>query len=68
MAASKDWRKIEAELRRQGWTERPTRKGAMWLAPDGVGKVTVHRTPSDRRTLANTLAELRRAGFHWPPQ
>jgi bifunctional non-homologous end joining protein LigD len=65
---SKDWRKIERELRRQGWTARQTKKGTMWLAPDGVGKVTVHRTPSDHRALANVLAQLRAAGFRWPPE
>lgn len=41
----------------------------MLLAPIGIGKVTVHGTPSDFRALRNTISALRReGGFEWPPK
>lgn len=30
-------------------TTKPVKKGLMYLAPNGVDKVTIHLTPSDRR-------------------
>lgn len=46
----------------QGWTEKPIRAGWMLLSPDGVTKVTIHKTPGDR-WYANTIGEMRRGGF-----
>jgi hypothetical protein len=37
----------------------------MYLAPDGVNKVTVPSTPGGGRGMDNMLAELRRYGFWW---
>jgi len=34
---------------------------------DGKAIATISGTPSDRRSLLNGLARLRRAGFRWPP-
>lgn len=66
MSTKKELKKLLEEARKQGWTEKRKKKGLMLLAPDGVGKVTIHRTPSDRRSLDNVIAQMRRHGFRWP--
>lgn len=62
-----DIKDILKAARQQGWREQPTKKGVMLYPPyttkDGV---LIHFTPSDRRAMANTLAQLRRSGFVWP--
>jgi len=63
----KEEERLVREAKRQGWTAKPTKSGTMLLASDGVGKVLLHHTPSDRRSLANALAKMRRHGFVWPP-
>jgi hypothetical protein len=37
----------------------------MFLAPDGVNKLTTGGTPSEHRAIPNLLAALRRYGFQW---
>lgn len=64
---NRDAKKVLQEAERQGFTPRPVKKGVMYLAPDGRGMVTVHKTPSDHRDLDNMIAQFRRAGLIWPP-
>jgi predicted RNA binding protein YcfA (HicA-like mRNA interferase family) len=66
MAASKDFKKMLREAQRQGWRVEQT-KGGHWrlYAPDGEHIVHAAGTPSDTRSLDNTLAQMRRYGFVW---
>ncbi len=65
----RDWKRVVAAAREQGWRIVETRDGVMLLAPNGIGKVTLHGTPSDRRSIRYTVADLRReGGFEWPPK
>lgn len=46
-----------------GWRVDPTTKGWWLIPPDRtMPKVLIHRTPSDPRSWANTIAQLRRSG------
>ncbi len=60
----KDLRRLEKAALDQGWTI-VKRNGKTLFVPVDPDKniVTVHGTPSDRRALANTIAELRRSGL-----
>lgn len=58
-----NYRRIERAARAQGWRERPTRSGTMWLSPDGKTAVAWHNTPSDQRAVRNFLAAMRRGGL-----
>jgi hypothetical protein len=51
---------------KQGWRVELTKKGH-WrcYAPDGINIVIVSGTPSDRRSLRNAIAQMRRYGFQW---
>lgn len=64
---NKDLKRFLAEAEAQGFRPKQLRSGTMYLAPDGVGKVTVHSTPSDVRAFNNMVAEFRRQGMKWPP-
>lgn len=58
---SKDVRNLLKDLEAQGWRVEGTSKGHyVAYAPDGRGRVVIPGTPSDRRSLRNTLAALRR--------
>ncbi len=50
----------------KGWRVEQTKKGH-WrcYAPDGENIVTLPGTPSDRRSIRNAIAQMRRYGFHW---
>lgn len=62
-------RELVREAKRQGWRVEQLKSGHIRLyAPDGKHIVHVSGTPSDRRTLANTIADMRRYGFQWPPR
>ncbi len=52
--AAAHWPGWRVEARKSGWTIYPPDKGQ--------SGVTIHKTPSDRRAWANTIAELRRRG------
>jgi hypothetical protein len=66
MSLKKDLKTLLAEAEKQGWTVKLAKSGHYKLyAPDGENIVTVGSTPSDRRTLRNTVALMRRYGFKW---
>ena len=56
-------KRLLQEATEQGWTVIETKKGVMLLAPDGVGKVVMHGTNSDRRALRNLVSIMKRHGF-----
>lgn len=61
------YREIRRAALEQGFAVERTKKGERFVPPDPSMKmVQAHATPSDRRALANLLAELRRAGLVWP--
>lgn len=47
-----------------GWTQRRTKKGIALYPPDGGSPVVCHLTPSDRRSVLNARADLRRRGLN----
>ena len=55
---NKDAQRFLQEAERQGFVSKPVKKGLMYLAPNGIDKVTIHLTPSDRRALDNMIAGL----------
>jgi hypothetical protein len=64
----KDLKSLVDRAKEQGWTDKPVKGGLLLLAPDGVGKVTVHYRPGGKgttqsRLLKNVLTEMRRQGF-----
>lgn len=64
MPMDKQWKKLLRDLGEQGWTVKPTKKGYMLYPRDKtMNPVAIHKTPSDRRSWANTIADLRRSGF-----
>lgn len=62
--AHKETTKLVKTLRQQGWRV-DLLKGGHYRAysPDGKGIVHIAGTPSDRRAMANTIAQLRRYGY-----
>lgn len=63
----KDLKALLRSIRRDdgwtGWTSKDTRKGIMIYPADKAhDPITIHKTPSDHRAWANTVAHLRRAG------
>ena len=63
----KEFRRLVRAAEEQGWRVRPLKKGLMLVPPDPTKPaVTLHRTPSDRRSWKNTVAQLRWAGLEWP--
>ena len=63
---NKDAQRFLQEAERQGFVSKPVKKGLMYLAPNGIDKVTIHLTPSDRRALDNMIAAFKLAGMIWP--
>jgi hypothetical protein len=63
VSIKKEFKELLSAVEAQGGTIRKTRSGYQVFAPNRVDIVTLHGTPSDRRALANAVAELRRAGF-----
>lgn len=64
-----DLRDIEEAAREQGFRVGRTKRGhSVFYPPDPQsGPVFGSGTPGDQRSLRNLLAQLRRAGFDWPP-
>ena len=63
MSIKKESSKLLRAVEAQGGAIKKIKSGYQVFAPNGIDIVTVHGTPSDRRALANAVAELRRAGF-----
>lgn len=63
MRLNGEWQELVDRAVAQGWVARPTKKGVMFLSPDGRSKVMVHGTPSDRRALLNARAAFRAGGL-----
>jgi hypothetical protein len=61
----KDLKRLIREAEKQGWRVKPTTKGWMLYSPDGEWMETLHRTPSDWRSLQNTISRMRKHGFKW---
>lgn len=64
----KDLRKIVKALEAQGFEVETTSKGHLVVSRDGALVATFSGTASDWRSIRNTLARLKRAGFRWPPR
>lgn len=62
---TKDIRKLCKELRAQGFEVRTTRRGHLLVRRDGVVVAGIAGTPSDHRSVKNSIAQLRRAGFSY---
>lgn len=58
--------KVIREARKQGWRVEKTRSGHWRLySPDGRDIVHAAGTPGSRRSVASTIADLRKCGFRW---
>jgi hypothetical protein len=55
--------KLQRETAEQGWTHVDKKDGVMFLAPDGIGKVMIHKTPSDWKADLNMIKRLEALGF-----
>ena len=63
MSRNKETRELVRRVEKQGWRVEQRKDGWMCYSPDGKTMVLIHRTPSDRRGLQNTIARLRKGGF-----
>ena len=63
-----DLRELEKAAREQGWKVDRTRRGHPRFIPADPSRQIVvgSGTPSDRRSLNNLLADLKRNGLIWP--
>lgn len=59
----KDIRKLCKELNNQGFEIRTTRRGHLLIEREGIVVAGLAGTPSDHRSVKNSIAQLRRAGF-----
>lgn len=59
----KDLKKLQKRAWDAGWWPKQKKNGIMWLAPDGVGHVTLHNTQSDHRAHDNAVSLFRNAGL-----
>lgn len=64
----KDLRKIIKALEAQGFDVEVSSRGHIIVSRDGSLIATFSGTASDWRSIRNSLAPLKRAGFRWPPQ
>lgn len=66
--ASKDFRPLLAELRRQRWAVEQTTKGHFRAAPpDPARSLVTFSLSNEPRAIHNTISRLRTNGFIWPP-
>ncbi len=63
----KDLRKVLKELERQGFTVTTLKSGHIEVRKDGQRVTTFAGTASDHRSMRNSIAYAKRAGFQWPP-
>lgn len=59
----KDTRALIKALQAQGFEVRTTRRGHHLVTKAGLVVASIAGTPSDYRSIRNSLAALRRAGF-----
>lgn len=64
----KDLKKILKAAQAAGFETRTTKKGHIIVSKDGQRITTFAGTSSDRRSIRNGIAALRRAGLEWPPR
>jgi hypothetical protein len=64
----KDTKKLVKAAEAQGFSVTPTRNGHLSVSKDGRRIAVIAGTASDWRTWRNTIADLRREGFQWPPK
>lgn len=64
-SAKKELKEIVKAAEQQGWRIKRGKGHYLFLAPDGVNKVTIAGTPSDHRALDNAIALLRKYGLKW---
>ena len=64
----KDLRKIAKALREQGFDVEISKRGHMLVSKDGHVVAVFAGTPSDWRSMKNSIADAKRAGFDWPPR
>lgn len=64
----KDTKKVIKAAEAQGFTVELSRKGHPVFTKGGKLIATGSGTASDPRSIKNLIAQLRRAGFQWPPR
>jgi hypothetical protein len=65
----KDLKKITDALKAAGYQVVRNQRGHWEVyTADGEKVTTFSGTPSDRRSILNALAPLKRRGFGWPPR
>lgn len=64
----KDMRKLIKAAEAQGFDVELSKKGHPLFYKSGRLIATGSGSASDRRSLQNVIAPLRRAGFEWPPK
>lgn len=67
--SAKEFRPILEQLALQGWRVEMTASGHWRAAPPDPSKPVVHFSSksSDYRAVENTIHDLKRSGFEWPP-
>lgn len=63
----KELKKVAKALEAQGFETRISKKGHMIVTRDGRLVATFSGTASDWRSMRNSIADAKRAGFRWPP-
>ena len=65
--SNREMQQVIKALREQGWRVETSGKHPKAFHSSGEGAmVGLSFTPSDKRTLDNVIAKLRRQGFIWP--
>ncbi len=64
----KDIRKIVKAVEAQGFDVATTKTGHLVVSRDGQRVTTLSARRQDPRGLLNALAQMKRAGFRWPPR
>lgn len=65
---NKDLRKVLRALEHQGFTLTTLNSGHIEVRKEGQRVTTFAGTASDHRSMRNSIAYARRAGFVWPPK
>lgn len=64
----KDLKKIIKALKAQGFEIEVTKKQHVMVFMNGRSIATFSGTASDWRSMQNSIADARKAGFKWPPK